>query len=205
MRHVVVADGSFPYPTIQEYHPDALLAKSIGMYLSDDYPVELVRVRLSGRWATYAATHRWHRSQDVTPPDARGHVVVNWTVRTCPELRALLLSFGAGAEVLSPVTLRNAVAKELRAATSAYARPSRPGLAVAQRSAGRGRPGLAAARVVQWAPQGRVEPKERVARREELTRRRAEDCAGPCLQAAEEKFVSLAVPSPVRLVITGCV
>lgn len=131
MRNVTVAAGSFPYPTVQEYNPDALLAKSIGMYLSDDYPVEHVRVRLSGRWATYAATHRWHRSQEVAPPDARGQVIVTWTVRACPELRALILSFGQSAEVLAPVTLRNAIAKELRATASVYARAGRPGLAVA--------------------------------------------------------------------------
>lgn len=125
MLNVSVGKKAFPYPTNDQYNPDSLLSDSIGMYVSEEYPLASIRIRLSGMWATYAATHCWHVSQDVTPPDEKGSVVVSWTMRTCPELQALILSFGESAEVLAPATLRAEIAEQLERARLIYVRARR--------------------------------------------------------------------------------
>jgi predicted DNA-binding transcriptional regulator YafY len=108
----------FEYPSKTEYDPEQVCRDSFGIFIGGGAPAD-VAVRLDGRWAVHAATHRWHPSQTIEP---RGdHVVVKLRVRICPELEAWVLSFGGDAEVLSPSSLRDRIAAKLRAAFARYA------------------------------------------------------------------------------------
>jgi predicted DNA-binding transcriptional regulator YafY len=79
-----------------------------------------VRIRFDKRWRTHVEEHSWHRSQKLEAlPD--GRIELRMEVGGTAELMNWVLSFGAGAEVLEPVSLRRAVAAELEAAAARYA------------------------------------------------------------------------------------
>src|SRR5580692_12167296 len=68
---------------------------------------------LSGPWATFALTHRWHRSQRATRlPDGRVSVVLQ--VRVCRELQTWILGFGEHAVVARPANLVEVVGERLK-------------------------------------------------------------------------------------------
>ena len=102
-------------------------------------PAVRVRIRFDRRWATYVAEHTWHASQQLAPaPD--GGVELAMQVGGTAELRSWILSFGAGAEVLEPASLRAEVVKELAGAAERYrggaalAAPARQAERAARRS-----------------------------------------------------------------------
>jgi predicted DNA-binding transcriptional regulator YafY len=78
-----------------------------------------VRIRFDRRWATYVSEHTWHASQQLEP-GPEGGVELTMQVGGTAELRAWILSFGAGAEVLEPASLRGEVVKELAGAAARY-------------------------------------------------------------------------------------
>ena len=108
----------FTYPADHEFNPERLFEHSFGIFTSGD--PELLEVRLHRRWASYAKSHRWHRSQEVHV-DSHG-VTLTMRVGICPEVEAWVLSFADEAEVLRPEHLRRKVAKRLRAAARRYDR-----------------------------------------------------------------------------------
>jgi predicted DNA-binding transcriptional regulator YafY len=116
-----VTDESFSYPSRIEFDPRAVFAPSFGIFISLDGPVEEVQVAITGLWASYAETHRWHPSQQIQKLED-GSVVVSLRVRHCPELETWVLAFGEHAAVLKPESLRTAVGKRVRLAAEAYAR-----------------------------------------------------------------------------------
>lgn len=107
LTDVDVLDESFPYPTRSEYDPAQVFRDSFGIFLN--LPVQDVELKLAKRWASFARTHRWHTSQVVDI--ARDHVRVKLHVRVCPELEAWIRGFGADAEVVAPVGLREKIRK----------------------------------------------------------------------------------------------
>jgi predicted DNA-binding transcriptional regulator YafY len=84
-------------------------------------PATRVRIRFDPRWATYVEEHTWHPSQALSRLPGGG-VDLTMQVGGESELRAWILSFGAGAEVIEPEALRRDVVRELEAARSRYAR-----------------------------------------------------------------------------------
>ena len=109
----------FKYPRRTRYDPSELFAQSIGVFISDDHPIETVVLRLAPRWSYYAETHCWHPGQQVVADDD-GHVVVRIRARLCPELKGWVLGFGPDAEVLSPQTLREQVRNDVQRMSSVY-------------------------------------------------------------------------------------
>ena len=69
---------------------------------------------------SYVAERSWHPSQVVTPLPGGG-VELAMQVGAGQELTSWVLSFGGAAEVLEPPALRDAVARELKAALTRYA------------------------------------------------------------------------------------
>lgn len=120
-----LGEHTFDYPEVEKYDPAALFADSIGIFVGGSRPVH-VRVRLAGRWATYARHHRWHLSQE-TRRRRDGRVDVHLRVVLCPELVQWVLSFGADAEVVAPKGLRDKVALEVNAMRLVYAPERRRG------------------------------------------------------------------------------
>lgn len=123
---------TFAYPTKSEYDPASVLALGFGIHTSGTSPVEEVEVVLSGAWAKYAMTHRWHPSQQVTRLDD-GTVRVVLRVRRCRELQTWVLSFGEHARVVRPERLREDVSTRLAKASALYAPAGTPPLAKTSR------------------------------------------------------------------------
>jgi predicted DNA-binding transcriptional regulator YafY len=98
---------------------DAYIGASFGVIAE---PAVQVKIRFDRRWATYVSEHSWHASQQLTP-GPEGSVELSMQVGGTAELRAWVLSFGAGAEVLEPDSLRREVVRELKDAAARYRGP----------------------------------------------------------------------------------
>lgn len=96
---------------------DAYTASSFGVVAEPAVPV---RIRFSAQWASYVSEREWHASQETrTLPD--GGLELEMKVGGSQELANWVLSFGGGAEVLEPASLRNEVRASLEAALANYA------------------------------------------------------------------------------------
>lgn len=117
----------FEYPPLDDYDPRLVFRNSLGIFIHDDerkgIRVRDVQILLTRRWSSYVETHRWHESQRHTV-DSRG-VLLEFHVRTCPELERLILGFGPDAEVLAPEDLRERIALKARELAARYRRAHR--------------------------------------------------------------------------------
>ncbi|MEZ4221380.1 MAG: WYL domain-containing protein [Polyangiaceae bacterium] len=109
----------FQYPSPIDYDPERVFHDSFGIFISDTYPIEDIKLRLSQKSAVYASTHRWHRSQR-TEANGDGSVTVHLRVKTCPELEMWILGLGEDAEVLEPRALRDRIATRIGTMLSIY-------------------------------------------------------------------------------------
>lgn len=82
-------------------------------------PATTVRILFDKRWAGYVEEHTWHPSQQIKKR-AGGRVELSMEVGGTADLRTWILSFGSGAEVLEPKTLRDEVVSELAGAIARY-------------------------------------------------------------------------------------
>jgi len=95
---------------------DAYTSSSFGVVADPAVPV---RIRFSADWATYVDERQWHSSQTATHlPDGRLELAME--VGATQELANWILSFGGGAEVLEPASLREEVLASLKAALTNY-------------------------------------------------------------------------------------
>ena len=78
-----------------------------------------VRIRFDRRWADWVAERTWHPSQRIVRRRG-GALDLEMEVGGAAELRSWVLSFGSGAEVLEPESLRKDVEGELRRAADRY-------------------------------------------------------------------------------------
>ena len=107
-------DARFEVPA--DFDFEARTASAFGVVAE---PAERVRIRFAPRWALYVQEHEWHPSQRFEKT-ADGGVELAMEVGVGDELRGWVLSFGAGAEVLAPASLRADVAAELVKAGARY-------------------------------------------------------------------------------------
>ncbi len=80
---------------------------------------ERVHIRFDAAWRSHVMEHTWHASQQIEVRED-GRVDLTMQVGTSVELRNWILSFGAGATVIAPDSLRSKVATELETALSNY-------------------------------------------------------------------------------------
>jgi predicted DNA-binding transcriptional regulator YafY len=81
-------------------------------------PPMRVRILFDPRWADWVAERTWHATQKL---ERRGRSLeLTMEVGGAAEVRSWVLSFGAGAEVLEPESLRADVQKELEKAVARY-------------------------------------------------------------------------------------
>ncbi len=114
IRQLTTTDARFQ--VLESFDFDAYIGSSFGVIAE---PAIRVRIRFERRWAGFVEERTWHRSQSLSPgPD--GSVELQMQVGGTAELRSWILSFGSGAEVLEPESLRSEVAAELSAATRRY-------------------------------------------------------------------------------------
>lgn len=86
--------------------------------IADEEPIDVV-IRFSPAVAKRAAETRWHPSQEIEG-QADGSLLWRGRVAGSREIRIWILGWGADAEVLQPVSLRDDVAAELARAASLY-------------------------------------------------------------------------------------
>lgn len=102
-----------------EFDFDARTGSAFGV-ISE--PASLVRIRFAPRWRSHVEAHTWHESQKLDPLDDGG-LELRMEVGGTAELCNWVLSFGSGAEVLEPTSLRETVTNELREASRLYGVP----------------------------------------------------------------------------------
>ncbi len=114
-RHATALDEYFkPDPNVDLSEH---LGKSIGIF-SGEEPT-LVRIRLGQRAAAWVREDPWHPEQKLEAQDD-GAAVLTVPVSHPREVLPKVLSLGADAEVLEPVSFREAVANSVREMASAY-------------------------------------------------------------------------------------
>ena len=95
---------------------DAYTASSFGVVAEPAVPI---RIRFSAQWASFVSEREWHASQKTEAlPD--GGLELTMEVGGSQELANWVLSFGGGAEVLEPASLRDEVRASLEAALANY-------------------------------------------------------------------------------------
>lgn len=116
IQEIEPTEDTFRVP--ESFDFDAYTASSFGVVAE---PAITVRIRFDRRWALYVQEHSWHPSQRIESGRG-GSVVLTMEVGGSTELRSWVLSFGDGAEVLEPATLREQVRAELARALARYGR-----------------------------------------------------------------------------------
>ena len=110
-----LTDESFNVPASFDF--DSWSASSFGVIAE---PATRVVLRFEQRWASYVEEHTWHPTQELRA-HKNGRLELTMEVGDTADLRAWILSFGAGAEVIEPPELRDAVQRELENASARYA------------------------------------------------------------------------------------
>ena len=95
---------------------DVYTSSSFGVVADPAVPV---RIRFSPDWCTYVTEREWHASQSTKWLDD-GRLELSMEVGATQELANWILSFGAGAEVVEPTSLRDEVLASLKAALANY-------------------------------------------------------------------------------------
>lgn len=120
MTDAVSEANTFPYQSDagQEFDLAAYLHNSLGVYQSDQPPVDVV-IRFAADAARYVSEHKWHHSQHLEPqPD--GRLLVKLQLSALEEVKAWILSFGHKAEALEPPELREMIATDLAGMQAIY-------------------------------------------------------------------------------------
>ncbi len=87
-------------------------------------PAIPVRIRFDRSWVTWVEERTWHASQEIERLPGGG-LELRMVVGGTAELRSWVLSFGPGATVIEPASLRDEVVRELEAALRRYVRAPR--------------------------------------------------------------------------------
>ena len=117
IQAIQATEEAFEVPA--DFDFEAIMSSSFGVIAE---PATTVRILFERRWASYVEERTWHPSQRLVSRD-EGRVELVMEVGGTADLRTWILSFGAGAEVLEPPTLRDEVAEELAGALTRYQQP----------------------------------------------------------------------------------
>jgi predicted DNA-binding transcriptional regulator YafY len=107
IRHLETTGARFEVPETFDF--DDYIGSSFGVIAE---PATRVRIRFDRRWSSYVEERTWHPSQTLEHR-RDGKLDLTMDVGGTPELRTWVLSFGSGAEVLEPESLREEVIREL--------------------------------------------------------------------------------------------
>ena len=104
------------FVVVESFDFDAYTASSFGVVADPAVPV---RIRFTTEWASYVDEREWHASQSTRRlPD--GRLELEMEVGATRELANWILSFGGGAEVVEPPSLREEVKASLKAGLDNY-------------------------------------------------------------------------------------
>ena len=117
-RILAIESTNEEFEIAPDFDFDAYTASSFGVVAE---PAAPVRIRFNADWASFVSEREWHASQKVSAlPD--GGLELTMEVGGSEELANWVLSFGGGAEVLEPESLRTEVRRSLEEALKNYAK-----------------------------------------------------------------------------------
>jgi proteasome accessory factor B len=106
------------FPAPKDFSPERHLEHSFGIFEGKGEPT-CVRVAFRAKVVRILEERRFHHSQKLTPhPD--GSVIAEFSISTFEEFLSWVMSFGAEAEVLEPISLRKQLAEMLQAVSARY-------------------------------------------------------------------------------------
>lgn len=114
IEHLKLQNHHFEPP--DDFDANEFMHSSFGVFQGD--PVN-VRIRFSSDIAGYIMEKIWHPSQAITTR-SDGSIIFEAQVAGLQEIKFWVLRWGAGAMVLEPVELRQAVAGEIQAMAAKY-------------------------------------------------------------------------------------
>lgn len=103
----------------QEFHitpgldPEALFKDSIGVFISDTGKAQTIKLEFTRNVSGFIKAQPLHESQEIIKQLNDGGIIIKLKVHTCPELKQLLLSYGADVYVMEPYSLRKTIELEL--------------------------------------------------------------------------------------------
>ena len=114
-----IAPSEAHFRVREDFDFDAYVGQAFGVVSE---PASKVRIRFDRSWAPHVEERTWHPSQTLRRLRGGG-IELEMEVGGLLELKSWVLSFGSGAEVLAPETLREAVRVELARGLAAYGKP----------------------------------------------------------------------------------
>ncbi len=115
-RIQAIENTAKPFEIAKDFDFDAYTASSFGVVAEPAVPV---RIHFSSDWASFVREREWHASQIIRAlPD--GGLELSMEVGGSQEIANWVLSFGGGAEVLEPESLREEVRASLKSALANY-------------------------------------------------------------------------------------
>ena len=117
IKGLTVSEEAFAMP--EDFEVDDVFATSFGPYIPEG-KAQLITFRTTAKEAKFLRDLPLHKSQEEISGDDDGHVMFN--IFVCPD-ESLIMEFckhGRRIEVLSPASVRNAVAAQLTEAASLY-------------------------------------------------------------------------------------
>lgn len=115
-RILAIEVGSERFRIPETFDFEARVGAAFGVVAE---PPVRVRIRFDRSWADWVAERTWHPSQQLVRRRG-GALELTMEVGGAAEVRSWVLSFGAGAEVLGPESLREEVRAELARAAARY-------------------------------------------------------------------------------------
>ncbi|GAB6876615.1 helix-turn-helix transcriptional regulator [Thermaerobacter litoralis] len=117
IRDIQVLDETFPPPGPDRFSPEVYFGEAWRLQRGAERQKVVVRFRPPQ--ARYVRGRTWHPSQE-SQEEPDGSLVLTFRVLGTDEIMRWLLQFGAGAEVLEPASLRQAMAAEAEAIARLY-------------------------------------------------------------------------------------
>lgn len=114
---ITPTDTSFDYP--RDFKPEIFFRDFYGMDVSTDRMPEVVRLKISGRTRDKARTLPLHESQKEVMTN-NDYSVFEYFLVPSDEFQNTILSHGIDTEVLSPISLREAVAEKVTTLAQRY-------------------------------------------------------------------------------------
>jgi predicted DNA-binding transcriptional regulator YafY len=115
IQELTLTENHFEYPN--DFDPDEKLNEAFDMVYDDSIEA---RIWISDDQAKYVTERRLVKNQKVIYQDD-GSIVLEIKTSGWWDLKRWVLSFGANAEVLEPMKLREEIAKEIKTLNSTYA------------------------------------------------------------------------------------
>lgn len=98
--------------SIPKFKPEYLFKDSIGVFISGAGKPQNIKLEFSRNVSGFIKAQPLHESQEIIKQLEYGGIIISLKVHPCPELKQLLLSYGADVFVIEPLSLRKSIYQE---------------------------------------------------------------------------------------------